>query len=272
MPDLLAIMWKPFLACLVLTGIHAYFGLHVVERKVIFVDLALAQIAALGATLAVLLGRGPEDPATYWLSLAATFIGATLFALTRSRREKIPHEAVIGIVYAVSAAAVILMASRTAEGDEHIRVMLTGNILLVSGQDIAKMAVLYSLVGLVHWRFRRTFLAISTQPEEAYRKGVRVRAWDLLFYMTFGIVVTSSVEVAGVLVVFSFLIVPAVTAILLRDTFSERLGLAWLLGAATSAAGILASYAFDLPTGAAVVCAFGAMLAAVSVGKWKRGA
>lgn len=253
-------MWKPLLACLVLTGIHGYLGIHVVERKVIFVDLALAQIAALGASAAFLFGQDLHGPATYWFSLGATFLGAILFSLTRTRKEKIPHEAIIGIVYAVSAALAILILSRAPEGDEHIRFMLVGNILLVSLPEILKMAVLYSGVGLVHWYFRKTFILISTQPEKAFKEKVPVRVWDLLFYLTFGLVVTSSVQIAGVLLVFSFLIVPAVGAVLFTEKLSSRLILGWSMGGAASFLGIFLSYYLDLPTGATIVSVFGGSL------------
>lgn len=267
MNDFLLLMWKPLLACLILTGIHGYLGIHVVERKVIFVDLALAQIAALGATLALLFGLDLHGLPTYWFSLAATFVGAIVFSITRTRREKIPQEAVIGIVYAVAAAAAILVLSRTAEGDEHIRHMLVGNILLVSLPEIVKMAVLYSLVGFVHWYFRKKFILISTQPEKAYRQGLKVRVWDLVFYLTFGIVVTSSVQIAGVLLVFSFLIVPAVCAILYSDNLFNRLIFGWTVGIIASVIGIALSYYFDLPTGASIICSFGAALGVLSLTK-----
>jgi len=260
MSDFFLLMWKPLLACFILTGIHTYLGVHVVERKVIFVDLALAQIAALGAVLAFMFGFSLHGAATYWFSLGATFIGAIIFSLTRTRREKIPQEAIIGIVYAVAAAAAVLILSRAAEGDEEIRHMLVGNILLVGLPEIVAMAVLYGVVGLCHWYFRKTFLLISTKPEEAYQKGIKVRGWDILFYLTFGLVVTSSVHIAGVLMVFSFLIIPAVGAILFSDKISGRLFLGWGYGILASLTGIGLSYYFDLPTGATVVCVFGGLL------------
>ena len=264
MNDFFILMWKPFLTCLILTGIHAYLGIHVIERKVIFVDLALAQIAALGATFALLFGYDLHGQATYWFSLGATFLGAIVFSLTRTRKEKVPQEAIIGIVYAVSAAAAVLVLSRAAGGDEEIRHMLIGNVLLVEWYQIVKIAVLYGLVGLVHWNFRKAFLLISTNPQEAYQKGIPVKWWDLLFYLTFGLVVTSSVQIAGVLLVFSFLIVPAVAAVLYFDQLTHRLVFGWILGSVTSFLGVLISYYFDLPTGAAVVCTFGAVLVFLS--------
>lgn len=265
MSDFFLLMWKPLVACLVLTGIHAYLGVHVIERKVIFVDLALAQIAALGATVAFLFGFHLHGPATYWFSLAATFLGAVIFSVTRMRKEKVPQEAIIGIVYAVSASLAILILSRTAEGDEEIRHMLVGNILLVTGPEIVRTTVLYGLVGLLHWFFRSTFLLISTDPERAFENGISVRKWDLLFYLTFGLVVTSSVQMAGVLLVFSFLIVPAVGAVLFAKRLSHRLFLGWFFGVVASILGISLSFIFDLPTGAAVVCTFGGLLAILAL-------
>ncbi len=258
--DFFILMWKPLLACLVLTGIHAYLGIHVIERQVIFVDLALAQIAALGATIAFLFSFDLHGPQTYWFSLAATFLGAGVFSWTRTRSANVPQEAVIGIVYAVCAAAAILILSRSPEGDEHIRYILVGDILLVSLPEIIKMAVLYSIVGFIHWSFRKVFILISTQPEKAFEQGIRVKGWDLLFYLTFGFVVTSSVQIAGVLLVFSFLIVPAVGAILFSSNLRGRLVLGWGLGATASFLGIFLSYFFDLPTGATIVCTFGGLL------------
>lgn len=265
MDDFFLLMWKPLLACLILTGIHTYLGVHVIERKVIFVDLALAQIAALGSVIAFLFGFDLHGQATYWFSLLATFIGAIIFSVTRMQKEKIPQEAIIGIVYAISAAAAILILSQAAEGDEEIRHMLVGNILLVDLHEVVNMAVLYSLAGLFHWHFRKTFILISTDPEGAFKQRIRVRWWDIAFYLTFGLVVTSSVKIAGVLLVFSFLIVPAVAAILFSSRLRVRLLLGWAIGTVVSFLGIFFSYYFDLPTGAAIVCCFGGMLILLSL-------
>ncbi len=265
--EFVSLMYKPFLMCLILTGIHAYLGMHVVERGVIFVDLALAQIAALGATIGFLLGYGLHSTADYEFSLCFTFIGAVIFAMTRFRKQKVPHEAIIGIVYAVSAAATILILSRAAGGSEEIKEVLVGNILLVDWPEIWPTFFIYCGIGLVHWIFRKQLLLISSNPKEAFEKGMAVRWWDLLFYTSFGVVVTSSVRIAGVLLVFSFLVVPAVCAVLLTDNVRHRLWIGWLLGALTSMVGVGVSYFMDLPTGAAVVCVFGVLLALVGVAK-----
>jgi zinc/manganese transport system permease protein len=264
MSDILSILFWPALACLVLTGIHAYLGLHVVERGVIFVDLSLAQVASLGTTIAALMGFEIHSTQAYWMSLGFTVVGAGIFAMTRSHKSKVPQEAIIGIVYAVCAAAAVLIMDRLPEGAEHIKYILVGNLLAVTPHEVIKMAVLYSLVGVLHWFWRKPFLAISTNHDEAFETGYKVRFWDFLFYATFGIVVTSSVAIAGVLLVFSFLIVPSVTAMLFSERVGPRLAIGWIMGAAVSLVGMFASYKLDAPTGATVVCVFGLSLVLLS--------
>jgi zinc/manganese transport system permease protein len=260
--ELLAFLAPPFIAGLILTGIHAYLGLHVVERGVIFVDLSLAQIAALGATVATLNGHDVHDSVTYFWSLGFTIAGAAIFALTRTHQHKsrIPQEAIIGIVYAVSAATAILAMSKAPEGTEHLKDMLVGNILTVSWRTVLETAVVYSLVGVFHWIFRKRFLAISMGEEIP-----RVRFWDFLFYASFGFVVTSSVSIAGVLLVFSYLIVPSVAAMMYARTVGTRLAFGWSVGAIVSALGVFLSFHFDLPTGATIVATFGGSLALMAL-------
>ncbi len=270
MAEFFHLMVAPFAACLVLTGIHVYLGLHVIERGVIFVDLALAQIAALGATIGFLFGFGLHTGASYAFSLGFTFLGAVIFAMTRFREEKVPQEAIIGVVYAVAAAASILVLSRAPEGGEELKSLLVGHLLLVGWPEVWKMAAVYAVIGLLHGLARRPLLFISQKPREAFDQGVPVRLWDLFFYVTFGFVVTSSVEMAGVLLVFSFLIVPAICGVLLGKRIWERLAIGWGIGILTSILGITASYFWDLPTGATVVCAFGFVLAfVVGIHRWK---
>jgi zinc/manganese transport system permease protein len=258
--DLFAILWAPFLMCLVLTGIHAYLGVHVLAREVVFVDIALAQIAALGATAAFLLGWEAHTWESYAFGLSATLLGALVLALTRSRRRHVSQEAVIGVVYAVSSAAAVLLSDRAAHGAEQVRAMLVGNLLAVRGSEVVEVAVLYATIGIFHWLCRRPFFLISTDPDAAFREGRRVRLWDFLFYASFGVVVTSSVRIAGVLLVFSYLIVPALAGIMLGRTIASKLLIGWGFGTLVSVVGIVASAALDLPTGATVVCAFGLTL------------
>lgn len=260
MSDLLQILGWPLLACIVIAGIHAYLGFHVVERGVIFVDLALAQVAALGATVGFLMGLDLHDPASHYLSIAAVVAGALLLSTLRAERRRVPQEAFIGIVYAVSAAAAILIVDRTPEGAEHIKFMFVGNLLATSPAEVAGLAGLYAAIGIVHYVWRKPFFEI-THGRSGGMGGGKVRLWDFLFYLTFGLVVTQSVAVAGVLLVFSYLIVPSVIGMLLADTARARLAVGWIVGVLVSVVGMLASYHFDLPTGAAVVTTFGAALA-----------
>jgi zinc/manganese transport system permease protein len=257
---LLSFLILPFIASLILTGIHAYLGVHVVERGVIFVDLALAQIAALGATIAILAGMDPHGRGAYWISLAFTFLGAGIFALVRAHRGRIPLEAFIGITYAVASAAAILAMSKATGETEHLKDMLVGNILAVSREEVIKTAALYGGIGLFHYIFRRKFLLISTDPKMAEQSGISIGLWDFLFYASFGFVVTSSVAIAGVLLVFCYLIVPSVGAMLFADRIGPRLAIGWTMGTLVSALGCYCSVWFDLPTGATIVCTFGAVL------------
>jgi zinc/manganese transport system permease protein len=258
--DLFALMWAPFLMCLVLTGIHAYLGIHVIAREVVFVDIALAQIAALGTAGALLVDLPLESPLAYTAGLGATLLGAAILAMTRSRERRVSQEAVIGVVYAVSAAAAVLLVDRAPHGTEHLRQMLVGSILTVTPADVVRIAGLYALVGAFHWACRRPFFLISADPDAAFRAGWRVRLWDFLFYASFGLVVTSSVRVAGVLLVFSYLIVPALAGLVLGGTVATRLVVGWVFGGLVSLLGILASALLDLPTGATVACTFGLTL------------
>ena len=262
MSDLIQILGWPLLACIAIAGIHAYLGFHVVERGVIFVDLALAQVAALGATVGFLLGMDLHDPASHYLSIAAVVVGALVLSTLRAEGRRVPQEAFIGIVYAVSAAAAILIVDRTPEGAEHIKFMFVGNLLATSPGEVAGLCALYAAIGIVHYVWRGPFFAISRGEAGGMGPG-RVRFWDFLFYLTFGLVVTQSVAVAGVLLVFSYLIVPSVIAMLLADTPRARLAVGWVVGVLVSVAGMLASFHFDLPTGAAVVTTFGAALVLV---------
>ena len=268
--DILMFLIPPFLAGLVLTGIHAYLGVHVVERGVIFVDLSLAQIAALGTTVAFLAGHDLHTGVSYFWSLGFTFVGAAIFALTRVHRDtRIPQEAIIGIVYSVSAAAAILVMSKAPQETEHLKDMLVGNILAVSYRTVAETAGLYALVGLFHFIFRRKFLAISLNAHDGVADSVpNVKLWDFLFYTSFGFVVTSSVAIAGVLLVFSYLIVPSVGAMLFAKSIGKRLAIGWSMGALVSALGVMLSFKLDLPTGATIVCTFGISLAVMAAVWW----
>jgi zinc/manganese transport system permease protein len=270
--EILSFLVLPFLAGLVLTGIHAYLGVHVVERGVIFVDLSLAQIAALGTTVALLAGYDVHSGISYFWSLGFTIVGAAIFALTKVKREtRIPQEAIIGIVYAVSAAAAILVMSKAPQETEHLKDMLVGNILAVNWYTVIKTAILYALVGLFHFIFRRKFLAISVGAHTGQNGNAatvtNVKFWDFLFYTSFGFVVTSSVAIAGVLLVFSYLIVPSVAAMFFATSIGKRLAIGWSMGALVTLLGVLLSFKLDLPTGATIVCTFGIALSLMAIAR-----
>jgi zinc/manganese transport system permease protein len=263
MSPLVGLLVWPFAATIVIVAIHAYLGLHVVEREVIFVDLSLAQMAALGTAVATLPALGAHEPQSvlaYGLAFLFAVLGAAIFALTRSESRRIPHEAIIGIVYAVSAAAAVLVLNSSPHGAEDIKDILIGNLLAVGPRDVVRLSVLYAILGAVHWLWRQTFLLISEDPEEARRRGVRLKVWDFLFYVLFGVVVTNSVGIVGVLLVFSYLIVPAVAAKLLARRLSARLAIAWAMGIGASFIGLWLSATHDVPPGATIVCVLGAML------------
>jgi len=256
----LQVLLPPFVACLVLMGIHVYLGLHVVSRGVIFVDLALAQIAALGATFAFLLGYQPNGTAGYLYSLLFAFIGAAVFSVLRLSEQRIPKEAIIGISFAVASAAGIMIADRAPQGSEFVEAMLTGALLWAPWSLIGKTAIAYVFIALFHWYYRKRFLALSLEPERADTEGWSVRWWDFLFYMSFGLVITYSVPMAGILLVFSFLIIPTVIAMLFAQSIIGRLVVGWTVGTLVSMIGLTLSYAYDFPSGPAVVCTFGLAL------------
>ena len=259
------IMAPAFFDCLILVGIHSYLGLHVLRRKVIFVDLALAQIAALGTTVGFLFGIMPDTTGAYWFSLMFTFIGAGVFSISRIRHEKIPQEAVIGLAYAIAASVAILVIDKAPHGAEHIKEILTGSILWVKWETIRNAAIVYSFVGLFHYIYRKQFILISENPDKAYKKGMNVRFWDFLFYVSFGIVITHSVGTAGVLLVFVFLVVPAITSMLITDVLWKQLVIGWSMGVVVSIVGLYLSYIGDLPSGPTVVSFYGLMLILVAL-------
>src|SRR6266705_2178081 len=264
------VMFWPIVACVLLPWLLVYLGLHVVQRGIIFIDIAMAQMASLGICLAVLLHLDLESWTTFGIALGFTLAGAAIFSVTGKRTSQIPQEAVIGISYVVAAAAAVLLLSRAAEGDEEIKNMLIGNILLVTPHEVWERFALFAAVGVFHFVFRKNFLLVSFDRDGAYQKGLRVRWWDFLFYAVFGLVVTSFVRIAGVLLVFSYLIVPAVCGINLAQRTANRLLIGWVIALLGGIAGLFLSYWWDLPSGAAIVCTFGALLILISLlALWK---
>jgi zinc/manganese transport system permease protein len=267
---MLEVMLPALVAALILVGIHGYLGIHIIARGVIFVDLALAQAAAVGWTaghlgLAAWLAAHtglPEAVTGYAIGFTATLIAAALFSLSRMEHTRVPQEAIIGIVFVVCSAATILLASQAASGAEHVQDLLTGSLLWTTWPTIVKTAALYGALGVLHWVLRDRFFTISLAPADAQARGWNIAWWDFVFYALFGLVVTSSVAIAGVLVVFSFLVIPAVIAFLFTEQPRALLGVAWSIGTLATLLGLLVSYLGDLPTGPLVVCSFAVVLVA----------
>jgi zinc/manganese transport system permease protein len=264
----LELMLPPFVACMILVAMLSYLGLHVIAREVIFVDLSLAQMAALGSLSALLFHVSPDSAWTYVFALAMTAVGAFLFALTRTSVHagggvgagRVPQEAFIGIVYVVASAAAVLVANKVPGGGEAVEKTLVGSLLWVTWGGILKLAVVYAALGVFQYALRRRFLTISFHPEEAEHQGWKIRTWDFLFYLSFGVVITLAVPIAGVLMVFSFLVVPAVIANLFTIDKRRLTIIAWSTGALASILGLWLSYTQDLPTGPLVVCMYGLLL------------
>jgi len=265
-----AVIWEvmkwPLAACLIFPPLLLYMGLHVVRREVIFVDLALAQVATLGTCVALLMGHHFEDRITFWISLGVTFLGAALFSWSRtSRQNHVPQEAIIGITFVVAAAGVILLLSRVSGGKEELEHLLTGDILNVTADDVGQRAVLFLGLAAFYAAFHRRFALISADPDGAIAQGLRVRVWDFLFYAAFALVVVSFVRIAGVLLTFAYLIVPAVCAVMLTNSWKWRLITGGVIAAIASLGGLYASYRLDLPTGASIVVATGLMLVLTNI-------
>lgn len=258
---MLDLILLPLLAALIILVMHTYLGLHVLSRGVIFVDLAFAQIAAFGTTAALLVGLEHGTPGSLAFALVFTAVGALIFSFTRLESSPVPQEAIIGIAYVVASAAVLLLAGFTAEGAEHIRETLTGNLIWVDWRTVINLTLAYAVFGAFHWIFRRQFLAASFEPDKAKRP----RWWDFLFYLSLGFVISFSVDIAGVLLVFSMLVIPGVIAFLFTDHLVRGLMIAWIVGALTLVAGIVSSFVWDITTGPLLVVAFGLSLVIAAI-------
>ena len=263
----MSVMKWPLVACLILPPLLVYFGLHIIRREVIFVDLALAQVATLGACVAILFHFDPHDWQSYAFSIAFTLIGAAIFTLTRMKEHhQVPQEALIGIVYVVAAAGGILLLNNSPHGNEELKQTLVGELLyLQTPEQVFKPFVLYVAIGVAHFIFRKKFLAISFEPARAEKEGLSIRGWDFLFYALFGIVVTTFVHIGGVLLVFSYLIIPAVCANFLALRLGSLLAIGCAVSTLGSVAGIYCSGAFNWPVGAAIVCVLGAALLGTAI-------
>jgi zinc/manganese transport system permease protein len=257
-------LW-PLIASLILPWLLVYLGLHIVQRGVIFVDLALAQTAAFGTCIAMLVGYDVHDWQSYAFSLGFTFVGAVVLTFTRSRDQRVPQEALIGIVYVVAAAAAILALSKGTGGSEELQRSLVGELLVVRHTEVMKTFALFVVIGFIHFMFRKKFFAISADPDRAAASGINVRWWDFVFYMLFGLVVTSFVHIGGVLLVFSYLVVPAVCATYLVNSIVARFAMGWGIATLASVVSLFITAKADLPIGAAIVCVLGIALVIAAI-------
>lgn len=265
MEEFIIFMAPAFFMCLILVGICGYVGIHVIMREVIFIDIALAQVAALGASVGMFMELDLHSPWTYVISLSFTLAGALLLSGTRALESRVPQEAFIGILYAVGAAAVLIAGDRLPHGSEHVHDLMCGHLLWVTWREVGVYLVIYVIIGLVYMVFHSRLYAISADKLAAKAAGVRLMRWDFIFYALLGVLVTFAVRVAGVMVVFGFLIVPAVIGAMLADSFIKKMAIGWSTGVIISMLGCAASYYIDLPTGATVVVSLGAALLIIAL-------
>ena len=249
------------LATLVLAGLHAYLGFHIVRRGVLFVDLALAQMAALGVAVALVLGKEPEDPMTFVSALAMTFLGAMLFSWLRNHSSRVPLEAFIGIVFATAQASAFLLLEKNPSGAEHLKETLVGSLFTLDPKVIVRVAILYAGIAVLHFLLRKPFFEITNDAQAAKAAGRKLFFWDFLFYATFGLVVTLSVQIAGVLLVFGLLVIPAAAGLIATGRTGGALAIGWIFGFAAGVVGLLLSVQADLPAAPSILVTLTVMLA-----------
>ena len=265
MSDAILFLGPAFVICLVVASIHVYLGMHILAREIIFIDLSLAQLAALGATVGMMLGYEESGVAAHAMAFSFTAVGAALFASMRKARHHVSQEAIIGVSYAVASAVMILIVSRSPHGAEHIQHALVGSLLSTTWEEVVRTAILYAVLGGIHYIFRKHFIKLSWHPDEAESELKGVGWWEFAFYLLFGVMITISVEIVGVLLAFSYLIVPAIVTGLYTESMGKRLLFGWLVALVASVLGLSASWVWDLPTGATIVTAFGGLLALTGI-------
>jgi zinc/manganese transport system permease protein len=261
--EVLTFLFYPFLGCVLLILIHAYFGIHILERGIIFVDLAMAQFIALGIALAFLMGH--EGSERNYYAVAFALVGASVFSMARRIQRIVNMEAFIGVLYIFSLAGSILILDRTPHGLEEFKAILNGNILWITSSDILKTFILYAAIGLLHLVFRKKFFALSYEESNG-------PFWEFLFFLSFAFVLVSSVQLAGILQVFSFLVIPALIGRLFTRSPMKILIGGWGIGLAASMVGITLSYKLDLPTAPLIVASLSVAFFILLVFRivWKR--
>jgi len=262
MLEALQILFPAFLICVLMAVTHTYLGLHVLARGIIFVDLALAQVAALGISVAFLMGQEAHGDEAQLYAFVATLSIAFAFAKLRNIPSKVAREVTIGIVYVVATALSIVILSQSSQGMEELKSIFNGSILWTSWREIGIIAVEYLFLIGLHAYFRQRFYQLSFSESKSETDSISTKPspgffWEFLFFATFALTITLAVNVAGVLLVFAFLIIPAFSASLLVDGFVKQLLFGIGLSILGSMAGLFVAYQFDLPVGATIVSVLG---------------
>ena len=268
MLETIKFMLPPFIAAFIIVGMHAYLGIHVIKRGIIFVDLAFAQIAALGAIVCLLFNLSAKSGYNYYFSFGFILIGSLIFSFVKSGNKQIPKEAIIGIVYGLSLAIAMVIADKISGGGEHIREILTGNILWVNWSIILKILITYIVIAVIHFFARKKFTAITNDYASKNSLNRSASLWDFLFFITFGIVITLSVPIAGVLLVFSFLIIPATISVIFAKSWKGQIAIGWIVGVLSILLGFWYSYVYNAPSCPAVICILGIFLILIYIFKF----
>lgn len=266
--EIIQFLLPPLVSCIAMVGIFGYLGIHVIEREIIFIDIALAQIAAVGSAFAFVIWRSEESSfVAYACAFGFLTLASLFYSQIRRRVTQIPIEAVIGVSYAIAAAAALFLLAMTAGGDVHLEHMLVGSILWAKWADILVCAIVYMGVGVFHYIFRDRFRKISQEYRETRGKDIQTAGWDFLFYVTMAIVILLSVRIGGVLVIYSLLVIPATFAAMFAKNWGRRLVIAWILGFGASLAGLAFSYTLDFSCGPSVVMFLGLALIVAALTK-----
>ncbi|HEX9759230.1 MAG TPA: metal ABC transporter permease [Nitrospiria bacterium] len=247
-------MRQAIFASSILTFMLAYLGIHVVKRRIVFVDLAIAQLSAVGVAFAMLFDFNPLV-----FSLVFTLVGAGLLSIPEYEK-RIPQEAIMGIIYAVASAIAVLLIANIPHGEADILNLFFGNILGVTTQQLFVLLVVFGFVTFIHILFSKKFIQITETSTVDPSNKSHKRFWNLIFYLTLALVIAVAIRTAGVLLVFSTLVIPAVTALLFFQRFSHLVLTALGIGLIATWTGFISSFQFDLPTGPTIVTALGGWL------------
>ncbi|MCP4723991.1 MAG: metal ABC transporter permease [bacterium] len=265
MLETITFLAAPIAGCIVMAGILSYFGNHILTRGLIFIDIALAQIAALGTMIGLLMGFTEDTISVEMVSLLFTMIIITIFALTKFEKQVIPQEAIIGIIYGLGLGLAWLIAEKIPGGSNFLTKTITGNILWITWGKVLAFFILFLLIAFIHYFFRKPFIRISESRKNLPYSIKKVRIYELIFYLTFSIVVVRTVPVGGIFLVFTLLIAPTAIATLFTQKWINRFIWSWIIGIAGSLAGVFVSYNMNISNGPAIVCLLGIMVFVMSL-------